>query len=210
MRRLPAAALALLVVVAGAAVWRLLPRDEVTPARAEPLRPGVFAYDTSGFEEVDILGGARHDYPRRTTIVVRRGGCGLVLRWQPFEERFQEWELCDGLRLRSISERHEFFGNDDRRTYRCDESSRFDGAYRCSTGETTEVARVVSSEDGHVRVETALSGGSTGSGARELWLRPDGIPLRMAVENENTTPSLIGPVSYRERYELTLAEPSRG
>jgi hypothetical protein len=199
-----------LLLVAGAAAWRLVPRDEVTPAAAEPLRAGVFAYDTTGFEEVDILGGARHEYPRRTTIVVRRAGCGLVLRWQPFEERLQEWELCDGLRLRRITERHEFFGNDDRRTYRCDASSRFDGAYRCSTGETTEVARVVSSEGRRARLATRLSGGSTGSGTRELWLRPDGVPLRLAVENENTTPSLVGPVHYRERYELTLAEPSQG
>lgn len=176
----------------------------------QPVGRGVFAYDTSGFEEVDVLGGARHDYPQRTTIAVRRAGCGLVLRWQPFEERLQEWELCDGRRLRRITERHQFFGNDDRRTYRCDAASRFDGAYRCSAGDTTEVARVVSSEDGHVLLETRISGGTTGSGIRELWLRPDGTPLRLRVENENTTPSLVGPVHYRERYELRLAAPSQG
>jgi hypothetical protein len=178
--------------------------------RAQPLGPGVFAYETSGFEEVDALGGARHVYPARTTIVVRRAGCGLVLRWQPFEERLQEWELCDGLRLHRITERHRFFGTDDRRTYRCDPGSRLDGAYRCTTGETTEVARVVSSDDGHARLETRISGGTTGSGTREVWLRADGVPLRLTAENENTTPSLVGPVHYRERYELRLAGPSQG
>lgn len=208
-RRLAAAGL-VLAVGAAAAVWRLLPQDEITPVRAQALGPGVFAYETSGFEEVDALGGARHEYPARTTIVVRRAGCGLVLRWQPFEERLQEWELCDGLRLRRITERHRFFGTDDRRTYRCDPSSRLDGAYRCTTGETTEVGRVVSSEDGHARLKTRISGGTTGSGTREVWLRADGVPLRLAAENENTTPSLVGPVHYRERYELRLAEPSQG
>lgn len=206
-----AAALVLAVVVGAVGLWRFFPRDKVTPVRAEALGAGVFAYDTSGFEEVDILGGARHVYPRRTTIVVRRAGCGIVLRWQPFEERLQEWELCDdGLRLRRITERHQFFGSDDRRTYRCDPGARLDGGYRCSSGETTEVARVVSTRGGRVRLETSISGGTTGSGIRELQLRPDGIPLRMTVENENTTPSLVGPVHYRERYELRLAGPSQG
>jgi hypothetical protein len=210
MKRGLVAAGLVLAIAAGAVVWWLLPRDEITPVRAEPRGPGVFAYDTSGFEEVDALGGARHVYPAHTTIVARRAGCGLVLRWQPFEERLQEWELCDGLRLRRITERHRFFGTDDRRTYRCEPGSRLDGDYRCSSGDTTEVARLVSSRDGRARLETRLSGGSRGSGPREVLLRSDGVPLLMIVENENTTPSFVGPVHYRERLELRLATPSPG
>ena len=209
-RRNLAVGMVVLAVVAAAAVWWLIPRDEITPVRAQPRGPGAFAYDTSGFEEVDILGGARHVYPARTTIVARRGGCGLVLRWRPFEERLQEWELCDGLRLRRITERHRFFGTDDRRTYLCEPGSRLDGAYRCSTGETTEVGRLVSSEEGRARLETRLSGGTTGTGTREVLLRSDGVPLLMIVENENTTPSFVGPVHYREHFELRLAAPSEG
>lgn len=194
------------VVAAALAAWLLVPRDEAMPRAADADEEGALVYETSGFEEVDVLGGARHDYPRRTTIVVRRAGCGLVLRWQPLVERLQEWELCEGRRLSRITELHAFFGNDDRRTYRCDPGSRFDGGYRCSTGETTETATVVSSTDDRVRLRTTIAGGTTGSGTRELWLREDGVPVRMRVTNENATPSPVGDVHYREQYELRLAE----
>lgn len=204
MRRRLAAA-AVVVTAAAAAAWLLVPRDDATPIEAAA-GPGSFVYETAGFEEVDILGGARHDYPPRTTIVVRRAGCGIVLRWQPLEERLQEWELCEGLELRRITEVHAFFGNEDRRTYRCEPGSRLDGGYRCTTGETTEVARLVSAGDGRVLLETTISGATTGSGKRELWLREDGVPLRMRVTNENATPSLVGDVHYHEDYELRLVE----
>lgn len=205
MRRRLAAG-GLVAAAAALAVWLLLPHDEATPRPANAAEQGALVYETVGFEEVDILGGARHDYPGRTTIAVTRAGCRLVLRWQPLEERLQEWELCDGLKLRRITERHKFFGGDDRRTYLCDPGSRLDTGYRCTTGDTTETARAVSSSGGRVLLRTTLTGGTTGSGTRELRLREDGVPLLMRVTNESTTPSLVGDVHYLERYELRLVE----
>lgn len=61
-----------------------------------------------------------------------------------------------------------------------------------------------------MRLRTRLRGESNGTGTRELWLRDDDVPKRMVVENRNATPSFVGPVNYLERYELELAEPSRG
>jgi hypothetical protein len=195
-----------LLVLAGAAVatWQLLPRDSATPLAVAGARPGIFVYDTTGFEQVDAFGGARHDYPARTTIAVRRaeGGCS-VFRWRPLAERFYEWKLC-GRQLRRFTELHRFFGRDDRRTYRCDDESSLERGWSCTAQGTTETARVVSSGRSHVLLRTELTGETTGSGTRELWLRPDGVPRRLVVENESTTPSFLGDVHYRERYELRL------
>ena len=41
----------------------------------------------AGIEEVDVLVGARHDYPASTTITYSRAGCGSEERWQPLEGR---------------------------------------------------------------------------------------------------------------------------
>jgi len=163
----------------------------------------VLVYDTTGFEEVDAFGGARHDYPSRTTISVRRDAGCSVFRWRPFAERFYEWQLC-GRRLRRFTELHRFFGRDDRRTYVCDGQSSLDRGWRCTARGTAETARVVASGQGHVRLRTELTGETTGSGTREVWLRADGVPERMIVENQSTTPSFLGDVHYRERYELRL------
>ena len=163
----------------------------------------MLVYDTTGFEEVDAFGGARHDYPSRTTISVRRDAGCSVFRWRPFAERFYEWQLC-GRRLRRFTELHRFFGRDDRRTYVCDGQSSLDRGWRCTARGTAETARVVASGQGHVRLRTELTGETTGSGTREVWLRADGVPERMIVENQSTTPSFLGDVHYRERYELRL------
>jgi hypothetical protein len=201
---------ALLLAAAALALWLLLPRDESTPVEARAAGPGELVYETSGFEEVDALGGARHEYPSSTNVSVRRTGAGCtVFRWRPLEHRVYEWELC-GRELERFTEVHRFFGNDDRRTYQCEPDSSFEAGWRCSARGTTETATVVSSEAGHVRLRTVLSGQTTGSGLREMWLRADGVPLRVVVENESATPSLLGAVHYRERYELRLTGPSRG
>ena len=195
--------LAIAVVVAavvGVAVWKFLPRDTTTPAPAV----AGFVYETTGFESVDAFGGARHEYPARTTISVRTAADGCkVFRWRPFAERFWEWETC-GARLVRFAELHRFFGRDDRRTYRCDAASSFRSGWHCTGEGVTETGRVAASSPGHLRVVTELTGKTTGSGLREEWLRPDGVPRRLVVENESTTPSFLGDVHYRERYELRL------
>lgn len=180
----------------GLTVWKLWPRDTTTPAPAV----AGFVYDTTGFESVDAFGGARHAYPARTTISVRTRGNGCrVFRWRPFAQRFWEWETC-GARLVRFAELHRFFGRDDKRDWRCDETSTLSGGWRCTARGTTEIGRA----DSAGRVTTRMSGATTGSGLRDVRLRPDGVPRRMVVENDSTTPSFLGDVHYRERYELRL------
>jgi hypothetical protein len=209
VRRLLLAA-ALLAAALAVAAWRLLPRDEAAPVSAAPAGRGVFVYETAGFEEIDAFGGARHDYPARTAITVRRTAAGCdVFRWRPLEGRIYEWESCAG-DLRRFTEVHRFFGRDDRRTYRCDAGSSLETGWSCSAGRTTETAQLDEAAAGRIRLRTVLSGETTGSGRRELRLRDDGIPLLLVVENESATPSFVGPVRYRERYELRLVAPSRG
>jgi len=187
-------------VGAAVAAWQLWPRDETAPAPAAAPGPDRFLYDTTGFESVDAFGGARHEYPARTTISVRTtaGGC-RVYRWQPFAQRYWEWETC-GRRLVRFGELHRFFGRDDRRDWRCGATSTLAGGWRCTSQGTVETGTVVSPG----RVATKMMGETTGGGLRELRLSADGVPSRLLVENESTTPSFLGDVHYRERYELRL------
>ncbi|MFQ5558043.1 MAG: hypothetical protein ACE5GB_11120, partial [Acidimicrobiales bacterium] len=97
--------------------------QQTDPAPGDLPPSGVYVYRTTGGEEVDALGGTRHDYPAETTITVRSGGCGAVHRWHALEERFEEWEVCrrDGtLVMPWFTAFHQFFGTDDRQEFTCD------------------------------------------------------------------------------------------
>ena len=145
-----------------------------------------------------------------STRCARRSPCAQLRTAAPstaggrFAERFWEWETC-GARLRRFAELHRFFGRDDRRTYRCDRMSKLRTGWSCTAQGVTETGRVVVSGPAHVRLGTELAGNTTGTGLRELWLRPDGVPRRMVVENDSTTRSFLGDVHYRERYVLRLS-----
>ena len=225
MRRRAVVAAIVAVTLVGVAVWRLLPRDTATPA-VQATGAHAYAYRTTGFEEIDAFGGARHDYPKRTAIVVRQTDCGVVLTWRPLEERMTRWELCRSERgwvLRGFSELHTFFGRRDRRIYRCRSGSLLVHA-SCSAGDTTETAEGTTVgtetltiggrqvEALHLKLRTRLAGKTRGTGTRELWLRSDGLPVRWILTNESATPSPVGDVNYRERLVLTLIslEPRAG
>ncbi len=90
---------------------------------------GVYAMDTTGQEQVAVLGGLGHQYPATTPVLVRVDGQGcMTWRWTPIAERWQERVTCPdaaggGTRLVSIASLHAFMGREDRRRYRCDEDS---------------------------------------------------------------------------------------
>ena len=206
-----------LAPVAGLVGWWAMPDDSTAPA---PVAPGAetYAYATSGFEEVDALGGARHAYPTTTRITVRPTRCGRQLVWRPLRDRSTAYELCGG-RLRSIEEVHKFFGRGERTSYRCAASSALRVGWRCRFGDTMEVAsgdvvgveRIGGTDAVHVRLETRLSGGVEGTGTRDFWLRrADGFPVRLAATNVSSTASVIGRVHYRERYRLDLRNAAAG
>lgn len=191
---------------------------------------GVYVYDTRGSESVDIFLGQTHDYPEVTTIAVRPGGCGLTLAWAAFDERSTTWELCPargGWEIARYTEYHRFFGTGEETDYRCEPgsvwlpgSAEAGSAWTrtCATSITDEVAsgRVVGMEtvrvDGtevaavHVSLVAELRKRTRGQGTFDAWLRvPDGLPVRLAWQNDNVSKSIAGEVHYTERAELTLA-----
>ncbi|MCC6224746.1 MAG: hypothetical protein IT201_14780 [Thermoleophilia bacterium] len=197
---------------------------------------GVYVYETVGSESVDIFLGQEHDYPDETTIAIHRGGCGLTLAWEALDERSTTWELCPGANgwtVARYSEYHRFFGTGEETDYRCDPGSVWLPAEatagtawtrRCAAGSTDEAATasVLGSEAvrvGATEVETAhvslaveWTGRTRGRGTFDVWLRvPDGLPVRLAWENDNVSKSIAGDVRYTERAELSLAslEPER-
>lgn len=191
---------------------------------------GVYVYDTRGSESVDIFLGQTHDYPEVTTIAVRPGGCGLTLAWEAFDERSTIWELCPaggGWEIARYTEYHRFFGTGEETDYRCEPGSLWlpaDAAAgttwtrSCATEITderatgrvvgTETVRVGTEQVEAVHVSLALewTRRTRGRGTFEAWLRvPDGLPVRLAWQNDNVSRSVAGEVHYTERAELALA-----
>lgn len=221
----------LVAVGVGLAFWLGLFRGSGTPvtvAAARDTAAGrqVYVYATTGFESVDALLGSRHDYPAQTTITVGEGGCGLLLEWRPLRERTTTWDLCrdgDRVGLAGWRETHRFLGQTERTTYRCDApiawlAGNDDPATGiCSTGDSKARLTVTRPEPGavlrvggtdvpvvHVHVQEELSGRSRGTSVLDLWLRADGLPVRVVMRNDSRSSSPIGDVRYAERAELRL------
>ncbi len=86
-------------------------QDESGP---EGLAVGVWAYDASGHEYIDLLGGPLHVFPDEVAQTVTDTECGLALEVTLFEQRTDVLELCEdgqgGLLLGTLTTRHEFVG----------------------------------------------------------------------------------------------------
>ena len=186
---------------------------------------GVYPHATEGFEQTDAVGGSRHDYPRESSVVVRHTDCGLVTRWQPLKERWDEASFCSvgsSLEIRTLTIYHEFFQKGQQDNYRCPPGSIvFDrnepvGAawmWHCDS-ETTSVdtqTRVVAIEpvviEGRkidavrMRYESRLTGATEGAQLQERWINPEnGMVLRLRSEVAAKTESPFGRVSYEEKY----------
>ncbi|MFQ5948527.1 MAG: hypothetical protein ACE5KX_06685 [Acidimicrobiia bacterium] len=204
------------------------PTATSVPEPTAPGAPGLYVYATEGFEEIDALTGARHDYPPETFITLGAGGCGIIVRWDALDERWSEQDLCegsDGLTLSALSSYHEFFGQPDLQEYACTEPGpvlpadpdRPAWSFECSTGEKTESysgeivgleALTIGGEEVealHVRVVTTLSGTTTGRGQTDTWWLPGtALVLQETAQRQSTTGSPIGDVNYEEQYELRL------
>jgi hypothetical protein len=74
--------------------------------------PGVYVYASRGFDSVDALTGARHDYPAQTTVTVTTEGCGVRVRWNTVRERWDEWFIDRWLRPRAGLVLREVSGTD--------------------------------------------------------------------------------------------------
>jgi hypothetical protein len=201
-------ALALAVVVAGAAGFLLWARGLATPVGPEqaaasflaPAAPaaglsgprppaGVYRYRTSGHERIDRFGVDRA-YPAETVRVVSwRGGC----RWREtvpiFAQHVETYDFC------ATGRDAEDFASSTRLTYfLVPGSQRFACApvgRRLLSGRPPGAARswrcvgpeTVQTGTGpvatrHLRLITALSGQSSGGAVRDLWLDRDGLVVR--------------------------------
>ena len=201
----------------------------------DPGGPGLYTYATVGFEEVDALGGARHDYPEQTFMTVQEGGCGLVVRWTALEERWDEQELCpvdSGMAVARYHSYHEWFGRSDLQEFACGPAIAAavpagvgTWSYECSNADRTERFEVegigndtldVSGAEVpvfHVRVTSTLTGQSEGQAQVETWyLEGSTLVVRRIVTRSSVSDSLIGSVAYNEACEinLTSAAPASG
>ncbi len=212
------------------------PRPATSPvAAAREVSPGVYRYATSGHEEVDALGGARHDYPAETAVSYRSGGCGSEDRWQPLKERYSLNTLCrgrQGLEARESVQRREFFGQSEEQVLVCapglvllpdDPRPGRASSGSCRSDDTTAAltARVVdvspmtvggrSVQAIHMQVDGTLSGSTRGSTHREEWFTRDGLLLRAVATTDTDRDTSAGVVHYSETYDIRLEslEPQR-
>lgn len=198
--------------------------------------PGVYVYETKGFERVDAFLGSRHDYPPETTMTVSRGDCGLVLRWDALAARSTVWYLCpaaDRWLLRESDEVHRFFGRTEHTDYRCEPGAVWwpvgaaPGASwtrRCTSDQSTKVSagtivgretvRVAGEEVDavHLHLDVTLRGNTRGTGTFDVWLAAaTGLVLRLESTDDDHSQTVIGDVHYEERVTLSLTslEPRR-
>lgn len=190
---------------------------------------GVYPHATEGFEQTDAVGGSRHDYPPESSVVVRHTDCGLITRWQPLKERWDESSFCSvgtALEIRTFTMYHEFFQKGQQDNYRCPPGSIvFDrsepvGAswmWNCDS-ETASVdtqTRVVAVEpviiEGRkidavrMRYESRLTGATEGAQLQERWIDPEtGMVLRLRSEVAAKTESPFGRVNYEEKYLIEI------
>jgi hypothetical protein len=204
-----------------------LDRQSGAPARVNGVlvpATGVYRYATRGEERFEAFVSATHPYPATTTITVSRGGCGLLMRWSPLEERATEYDLCPGrgeFGLASFLDIHQFFGQGDRRRYGCREGVAFRlrgrWAYSCRFEDRLDrfSGRVIGLETlrvsgrpvrtVHVQERDRLTGEEEGAGTSETWYRlRDGLIVRRISRSRDRAPVPGGSGIYSERYELML------
>ncbi len=188
---------------------------------------GVYVYETSGTESIDVLGGDSHAYPTESTLTVMTEGCGVRMTWKPLDGRSESWLVCPaggGSFTPRTNSVHSFF----RQTY--------DTAFVCETGSwwappdgmstwtskcgnddrtSTRKGRIVGIEpyviDGQAREaihalwHDELSRGSEGTVTTEIWIdkRTD-LMLRQRVTTDSRNDSVVGEVTFREQLDLEL------
>jgi hypothetical protein len=223
-----------IVAVALLAAWLLLFRDTATPVSASDLgftgtagdapgEPGIYVYDTAGFEEVDALGGARHDYPAATYLVIEEGPCGPVVRWQALDERWDEWEHCGpDLAVSSSRGYHEWFQIPDLATSICSSqvfprSGETAWTSECVDETTTSIDHVtvvgmetlvIGGQEVmtlHLRILGTTEGSTIGETTTDVWRLPGTtLVVRKVVDDASANASRIGDIHYVEQVTLEL------
>jgi hypothetical protein len=201
------------------------------PGSVELAAPGVYRMTTTGRESIDVLGGASHEYPAETPLVVRRSGCGVRVEWTPLVERTEWWEMClvdGGIALVRYGGIHEFFGQRDEHTVECPDRSWLipppqtatTWEQTCSGSGLVEVRRftigapvtvtVAGAPMRALRVDmtSSTSGAVDSAGTRSLLLTENGLPLSWSENALGSSDTVAGTAVYRETLELVLVSTS--
>ena len=206
------------------------PTATATPAGSMLPPEGVYVYATTGYETGDAgPAHARHDYPERTTLTVRRDGCGSSMKWEPVENRWDDVIDCvdgRGSRIRVYDTFHEFFGVQERHRYVCSGDSWFrppttrigfrwefdcvaEGARTHTEARIVGVERVTTdagtADALHVRFDTTMSGRTEGTNPMDYWLALDGpYLLRKTGSVDAQVHTGFGTLDYHEEYDVRL------
>ena len=213
-----------------AAVPKPVPPGTGGAAARPGVEPGVYVYETKGYDEVDVPGHPHHTFPDRTTITVtKRAGCDDS-RWDILEERWDVWSTCSSggaLLLEHIFGHAEFFGFSGGDSYRCpagsvvlpvDRTAGVPITRRCEgdNGSMTVTGRVVGAEvvtvggvavpAVHVTAEVLYAGATEGTQRLEEWYAADNDLLLRRIRSTDVTNSSVmsRPVGYEERVEAVL------
>lgn len=189
---------------------------------------GVYQYATTGFDRIDALTGAQHDYPAITTMTVTPFGCGVRVRWDIAVERWDSWDWClagDAIEQTGWVGYHEFFSTPGRNDYTCDGDPRPLSApagttwlMTCRMGDRTSsifsgevielTSLVVAGVDVpvlHLRYDVEVVGESTGRQTVEGWYRvTDGLPVHEQLTITTAQETVVGVANFDEQYTIDL------
>lgn len=194
--------------------------------------PGVYVYDTTGYEHIDVLGGAQHNYPSTSTMTVTPSDCGVDVRWTPIEQRFDDFEMCiDGtaMAIRAYTTYHEFFGQSEQHRFECrgvdirpagdipgtvttgacDDRNGPNHAHTKTTVVGLESLDINSQPVDVVKVhlEQYLSGDMNGSQISDIWLRvSDGLLVQWNAVIEAKGKTVLGDAHMHEEHHLLLTD----
>ena len=193
--------------------------------------PGVYVFSTSGYETVSALGGSRHDYPSQTTITFTNTRCGVNLRWDGLQQRWDQYDLCvegSALRMVSYTAYHDFFGQVDERTYDCapgtyllppNQTTGATFAGSCTSGGGAAavsmagqvVARGTMAVAGaavpavHVQIQERLTGATKGTRSHDMWFAlTNQLPIVFNSVTDAQTQTTFGYTAYHEQLVLSL------
>jgi hypothetical protein len=191
---------------------------------------GVYLYATQGYEDTNALGGARHDYPAESPVTVQQSGCGWSERWQPLDQRWDEWTLCPssgGVYGSHFTTFHEFFKKTQQQDLDCSPSNFFapvdahagqswwascSGSPGTVQGTTSVVGFETLTIGGtavrslHIHFDLQFSGSNRGRGLQDRWQdATTGLLLKLVTDLDLQSSSPFGDVHYGEHYHLDLS-----
>ncbi len=188
-----------------------------------PGDPGIYVYDTSGYDEIDALGGARHDYPSLTYVVIEEGDCGPVVRWYAVAERWFQWEHCGpNFGVTTTTNYHEWFHIPDRGEVSCatpvfPPEGETSWTTVCDDGETVSMDHATfvgmetltiggePVETVHIRIEGTSTGTSVATTTTDEWRLPGtALVVRRQFDDDSVNDTRIGTVHFTEHVVAQL------